>query len=253
MITLLSWKCSVFFKALFPRGIPADWSSCCFCYKPHCQQNTGWIPFHFLNFLIITMNILDRVPVQYVTLYYYFFFFWVRSFYILLRDFQCKTLTTYNLPLYLNTVEGDRTLCPKLSGISLPLSSAWRQYPPSVFTSPTAFWRNRGLATILFPFLSSTMWEFCLMVPFPVNQKHHSHCYGVWVDYGSSFQISMIYIIFFLLCNLLVVLYSCKSVDLTVWKRKIYLSVQSDHNQGVIFWSLGAVVWLDWYPLPLSH
>lgn len=103
MITLLSWKYSVFFKALSPRGIPADWSSCCFCYKPHCQQNTGWIPFHFLDFLIITMNILDQVPVQYVTLLYFFSF--LGSFYILLRDFPRETLTSYSLPPYLNTIE----------------------------------------------------------------------------------------------------------------------------------------------------
>lgn len=55
-------------------GIPTGWSSCCFCYKPYCQQPSGWILFHFLCFLIIITNILYQVPAQYVTLDYFFSF-----------------------------------------------------------------------------------------------------------------------------------------------------------------------------------
>lgn len=68
------------------------------------------------------------------------------------------------------------------------------------------------------------------------------------MDCVGTFEIRIIYIILCLLCNLLAVLYSCKSVVLTIGKEKsrlesekICFRVQSYHNQRVILWSLGCV------------
>lgn len=159
MITLLGWKCSVFFKTLSPREIPADWSSCCFCYKPHCQQNAGCIPFHFLNFLIITMNILARVPVQYVTLYYFFFLFF-RSFHILVRDFQCETLTTLQSPTISEYSRGLQDFVPQAFRHILATRKCMETVPTLCLHQPHGLLKEQEYGKLyLFSFLSSTLWN----------------------------------------------------------------------------------------------
>lgn len=159
---------------------------------------------------------------------------------------QSPTISEYN--------RGYRTLCPQVLRNILATLNCMETVPAFCLHQLHSLLKEQGHGKLyLFLFLSFTLCDFYLMMPFPVNQKHTSYCYGVWVDYGGSFQISMISIIFFLLYNLLAVLYSCKLVVFIVGKRK-KISV----SKVTITKELSSGPWLllhglDWYPLPLSY
>lgn len=129
---------------------------------------------------------------------------------------------------------------------------------PSPFMSPTNFWKNRGMITyICFPLLSSSLWEFYLLLTFLVNQS----LLGSVTIYKlamisvsklvSSILVSVLY--------LLAVLSSYTSFVFTVGKRKaswkgesICSSVQSEQRKSyfVAFGCLCMTIWLS-FSLPL--
>lgn len=189
MTTILGWKCS-----LGLHQNPVSWGD------PHrLTQLLFLLPTLLSTALRMNSFSFPQLPnyhyeyfipgsSTFVTLDYIFSFLHLAKYY---QDFfHFETLKVLNLPPWLNRMSPIpyrlalyrvfQDFVPYISSISLLLPNAWRQHVPSPFMSPTNFWKNRGMITyICFPLLSSSLWEFYLLLTFPVNQKPSRQCNNI--------------------------------------------------------------------------